>query len=65
MSSLCLCCVIEDEDIVFPVDIPTQARVIVLQKDVQSERAMGQDTLRGVSPHKLELWKVRVSNEAT
>jgi mannose-P-dolichol utilization defect protein 1 len=61
MSSLSLCCVIEDEDIVFPVDVPAQARVSALKKEIQRERAMG--TLQGVDPHILELWKVCVSNE--
>ena len=56
MSSLCLCCIIEDEDIVFPADVPAQARVINLKKEIQRERAL--DTLRGVDPHILELWKV-------
>ena len=61
MSSLSLCCVIEDEDIAFPVDVPAQARVSTLKKEIQCERAM--DTLQGVDPHILELWKVGVSNE--
>ncbi len=61
MSSLCLSCVIEDEDIVFLVDVPAQARVTVLKKEIQRERAM--DTLQGVGPHMLELWKVCVLNE--
>ena len=56
MSSLCLCCVIEDEDIVFLADVPAQARVTVLKKEIQKERAM--DTLQGVDPHTLGLWKV-------
>jgi hypothetical protein len=60
MSSLSLCCVIEAEDIVFPVDVPAQARVSALKKEIQRERAM--DTLQGVVPHILELWKVGVSN---
>jgi hypothetical protein len=62
MSSLSLCSsVIEDEDIVFPVDAPAQARVSNLKKEIQRERPM--DTLQGVGPHILELWKVGVSNE--
>ena len=56
MSSLCLCCVIEGEDIVFPVDVPAQSRVSALKKEIQSERAT--DTLQGVDPHILEIWKV-------
>ena len=56
-----LCCVIEDEDIVFLVDVPAQARVTDLKKEIQNERAM--DTLQGVGPHTLELWKVCVSNK--
>ncbi len=61
MSSLCLCCIIEDENIVLPVDVPAQARVSALKKEIQLERAM--DTLQGVDPHTLELWKVCVSNK--
>jgi hypothetical protein len=57
MSSLC--CVIEDEDIVFPVDVPALARVSALKKEIQHERDM--DTLQGVGPHTLELWKVSIS----
>src|SRR5260221_11438810 len=53
MSSLSLCCIIENEDIVFPVDVPAQARVSDLKKEIQRERAM--DTLQGVGPHILEL----------
>ncbi len=55
MSSLCLCCIIEDEDIVFLVDVP------VLKKEIQRER--GQSTLQGVDPNMLELFKVCVSNK--
>jgi hypothetical protein len=61
MSLLSLCCVIENEDIVFPVEIPAQARVSTLKKEIQRERSM--DTLQGVGPHTLELWKVCVSNK--
>ena len=61
MSLLSLSCVIENENIVFPVDVLAQARVSDLKKVIQSERDM--DTLQGVGPHILELWKVGVSNE--
>lgn len=61
MSTLRLCCVIEDEDIVFLVDVPAQARVSALKKEIQRERTL--DTLQGVGPHTLELWKVCVSNK--
>ena len=61
MSSLSLCCIIEGEDIVFPIDVSAQARVSDLKKVIQLERAM--DTLKGVGPHILELWKVGVSDE--
>ena len=61
MSFLYLCCVIEDENIVFLVDVPAQARVTVLKKEIQRERAMGK--LQGVDPHTLELWRVSVSNK--
>ena len=61
MSSLCLCSVIEDEDIVFPVGVPAQARVSALKKEIQRER--GQGILHGVDPHTLELWKVCVSDK--
>jgi hypothetical protein len=40
MSLLSLCCVIENEDIVFPVEIPAQARVSALKKEIQRERAL-------------------------
>ena len=61
MSSLSLCCIIEDEDIAFSVDVPAQARVFALKKEIQRER--GQSTLQGVDPNMLELFKVCVSNE--
>jgi hypothetical protein len=56
MSSLRICCVIEDDDFAFRVDVRTDAEVFDLHKLVQSER--GLDILQGVSPYKLELWKV-------
>ncbi len=59
--NLRLCCVIEGEGLIFPVDIPAQADVVDLKKKIQSERAMS--TLRGVDPHTLELWKVSIMNE--
>jgi hypothetical protein len=61
MTSLCLCCVIQDEDIAFLVDVPAQARVTALEKEIQLERAM--DSLQDVGPHILKLWKVCVSIE--
>ena len=61
MSSLRICCVIEDDDFAFRVDVRTDAEVFDLHKRVQSER--GLDILQGVSPYKLELWKVWLSNE--
>ena len=59
--NLRLCCVIEDEGLVFPVDIPTQGDVVDLKKKIQSERAMG--ILRDTDPHSLELWKVSIMDE--
>jgi len=59
MSSLC--CVLEDEDIVFPVDVLAQDRVSDLKKSIRHEREL--DTLKGVGPHILELWKVCFSNK--
>ena len=60
-SLLRLCCVIEDENLVFLVDVPAQADVVDLKKKIQSERAL--DTLQGVGPHILELWKVCIVDE--
>jgi hypothetical protein len=37
--NLRLCCVIEGERIIFPVDITVQADVVDLKKKIQSERA--------------------------
>ena len=59
--NLRLCCVIEGEEIVFPVDIPAQADIVDLKKEIQSERA--KDTLQDVGPHTLELWKVPIMDE--
>jgi hypothetical protein len=56
-----LCCVIDGEGLVFPVDIPTQVDVVDLKKEIQSERA--QDILQDVGPHTLELWKVPIMDE--
>lgn len=61
MSSLLrLCPIIEDEDIVFPVDVFAQDLVAALKKEIQLQRAM--DTLKDVGPHTLELWKVCIPN---
>ena len=60
MSLLRLCCIIEGEKLVFPVDVPAQADVVDLKKAIQSERARG--TLQGIDPHILELWKVCILN---
>jgi hypothetical protein len=59
--NLRLCCVIEGEGLVFPVDIPTQDDVVDLKKKIQSERA--KDTLQDVDHHTLELWKVPIMDE--
>ena len=48
-----LCCVIEDEGLVFPVDILAQADIVDLKKKIQSERAMS--TLQGIDPHSLKV----------
>src|SRR5438309_1788558 len=60
-SNLRLCCAIEGEGLVFPVDIQTQDDVVDLKKKIQSERARG--ILRGIDPHSLELWKVSIMDE--
>ena len=59
--NLCLSCVIVGEELVFPVDIPTRDHVVDLKKKIQKERA--DDTLQGVGPHTLELWKVPIMDE--
>jgi len=53
--------VIEDDDFAFRVEVRTDTKVFDLHKQIQSER--GLDILQGVSPYKLELWKVWLSNE--
>jgi hypothetical protein len=52
---------IEDDDFPFLVDVRTDAEVIELHKRIQNER--GLDILQGVSPYRLELWKVWLSNK--
>ena len=59
--NLHLFCVIEGEGLLFPVDIPAQADVSDLKKEIQSERALS--SLQGIDPHTLELWKVCIMNE--
>jgi len=55
-----LCCTIEGEKLVFPVDIPADAEVIDLKIKIHSDRVL--DTLQGVGHHILELWKVCIVN---
>jgi len=56
-----LCCVIEDEGLVFTVDTLAHGDVIDLKKDIQKGRDPG--VLQGVDPHILELWKVCIMDE--
>lgn len=47
-------CLIEDEYLIFPVDVWCTTNVEHLKRVIQSERAF----LKDVDPQKLELWKV-------
>jgi hypothetical protein len=53
-----LCCLIDGESVVFPVRLSPDCLVGDLKKEIQKERQL--DTLKGVGPHILELWKVSV-----
>lgn len=55
-------CVIERESVVFTVTVPRDFEVGDLKKEIQRERAL--DTLKGVGPHTLELWKVSAVDES-
>jgi hypothetical protein len=58
-----LSCLIEGEDIVFPVTTVCDDEVSDLKELIQSERARG--SLKDIGPHTLELWKVSVINKTT
>lgn len=49
-------CLIAGESIVFPVTAKRHWVVGELKEDIQRKREL--DTLKGVGPHTLELWKV-------
>ena len=55
-------CLIEGESIVFPVTAGYDCVVGELKKKIQEKRTM--DTLKGVGPHTLELWKVSAIDES-
>ncbi|KAM6503866.1 hypothetical protein JOM56_000809 [Amanita muscaria] len=59
-GTLRLQCLIEGEDIVFPVTAGCDDEVSDLKKLIRSERAL--DSLKDVGPHTLELWKLKDSN---
>ncbi|KIL57441.1 hypothetical protein M378DRAFT_171770, partial [Amanita muscaria Koide BX008] len=54
-------CLIEGEDIVFPVTAGCNDEVSDLKKLIRSERALG--SLKDIDPHTLELWKVSTIDE--
>jgi len=55
-------CLIEGESIVFLVTVGRDCVVSDLKKVIQQKRAL--DTLNGVGPHTLELWKVSAIDES-
>ncbi|KAM6493348.1 hypothetical protein JOM56_011482, partial [Amanita muscaria] len=59
-TMLRLKCLIEGEDIVFPVTAVGDNEVSDLKEFIQSKRAL--DSLKDVGPHTLELWKPKNSN---
>ena len=61
MPALRLLCLIEGEDIVFPVTAERDDEVSDLKEAIQSKRAL--DSLKDVGPHILELWKVSAIEE--
>ena len=61
-TTLRLYCLIEGEDIVFPVAAVCDDEVSDLKISIQKGRAEG--TLKGVDPHTLELWKVSAIDNA-
>ena len=54
-------CLIEGESNVFVVRVWPEDVVSDLRKSIQSKRAL--DSLQGVGPHTLELWKVSAIDE--
>ena len=61
LTALRLKCLIEGEDIVFPVTVVRDEEVSDLKEKIQSKRAL--DSLKDVGPHTLELWKVSAIDE--
>ena len=61
LTTLRLKCLIEGEDIVFPVTVVRDDEVSDLKEKIQSKRAL--DSLKDVGPHTLELWKVSAIDE--
>ncbi|KIM47458.1 hypothetical protein M413DRAFT_200359 [Hebeloma cylindrosporum] len=57
--SLMLWCLIENESVVFPVEVPRSFMIGSLKEIIQRKR----DTLKDVGPHILELWKVDIDLE--
>jgi hypothetical protein len=55
-TDLRLRCLIERENIVFPVTVACGKEVSDLKKSIQKERALS--SLKDIDPHTLELWKV-------
>ena len=60
-NTLRLKCLIQGEDIVFPVTAGCDDEVSDLKESIQGKRAL--DSLKGVGPHTLELWKVSAIDE--
>ncbi|KIL64993.1 hypothetical protein M378DRAFT_554864 [Amanita muscaria Koide BX008] len=60
LTTLRLKCLIEGEDIVFPVTAGCDDEVSDLKELIRSERAL--DSLKDIDPHTLELWKPKDSN---
>ncbi len=55
-------CLIEGESNVFPIAVRRDYAVGEFRRVIQEERAL--DTLEGVGPHTLELWKVSAIGES-
>ena len=61
LTTLRLKCLIEGEDIVFPVTAVRDDEVSDLKEQTQSKRDKG--SLKDIDPHTLELWKVSAIDE--
>ena len=61
MGSRMLNCLIEGESNIFVVRVWPEDVVSELKESIQSKRAL--DSLEGVGPHTLELWKVSAIDE--